>query len=64
MFGTFPPESPRIARANHYIQRAGAAPDTIVSGETKANQLETLLPWNWKPSKPADSDLIRPPIPI
>lgn len=24
--------------------------ERIVSGRTKANQLETLLPWNWKPS--------------
>ena len=22
--------------------------ERIVSGETKANQLDTLLPWNWK----------------
>ena len=29
--------------------------ERIVSGETKANQLETLLPWNWKPSKSAAS---------
>jgi transposase len=21
----------------------------IVSGQTKRNQLDTLLPWNWKP---------------
>ena len=28
--------------------------ERIVSGQTKANQLETLLPWNWQPaSKPA-----------
>ncbi len=30
----------------------------IVSGKTKRNQLDTLLPWNWKPLDqvvPADS---------
>ncbi len=29
--------------------------ERIVSGETKANQLDTLLPWNWKPSEPTAS---------
>ena len=24
--------------------------ERIVSGETKANQLDTLLPWNWRPT--------------
>ena len=26
--------------------------ERIVSGKTKANQLETLMPWNWMPSEP------------
>jgi len=27
--------------------------ERIVSGETKANQLEVLLPWNWRPASDA-----------
>jgi len=27
--------------------------ERIVSGRTKATELHTLLPWNWKPSSPA-----------
>jgi hypothetical protein len=27
--------------------------ERIVSGRTKATELDSLLPWNWKPSRPA-----------
>jgi transposase len=26
--------------------------ERVVSGRTKAHELHTLLPWNWKPSNP------------
>ena len=32
--------------------------ERIVSGQTKANQLECLLPWNWRPA--ADSTAAQP----
>ena len=41
-------KKPRLAYLRDVLER-------IVSGETKANQLDTLLPWNWNPSEPAAS---------
>jgi hypothetical protein len=32
--------------------------ERIVSGRTKATGLDTLLPWNWKPSSPATMSVI------
>lgn len=32
--------------------------ERIVSGPTKATELDTLLPWNWKPSSPAPGPAI------
>jgi hypothetical protein len=32
--------------------------ERIVSGPTKATELDTLLPWNWNPSSPAPGPAI------
>ena len=47
--------------AIHRIKLNGVEPmawltdvlERVVSGRTKAAELETLLPWNWKPSSSA-----------
>ena len=29
--------------------------ERVVSGRTKRNELNTLLPWNWKPARDAEA---------